>query len=80
MNVVDLKEKLMQSKAYSDDEEFVKDILATTIEDRRKAEERRLERELELELARKLSRILPRAKTRIGICENRSKTENRERD
>ncbi|GFT89040.1 retrovirus-related Pol polyprotein from transposon opus [Trichonephila clavipes] len=38
MNEVDLKQKLMQSNAYVYDEEFVKDILATMIEDRRKRE------------------------------------------
>ncbi|GFY38944.1 hypothetical protein TNIN_248721 [Trichonephila inaurata madagascariensis] len=41
MNVEDLKQKLMQSKAYLEDEEFVKDFLDTTIEERIEEEERR---------------------------------------
>ncbi|GFY41360.1 c3H1-type domain-containing protein [Trichonephila inaurata madagascariensis] len=41
MNVEDLKEKLMQSKAYLEDEEFVKDFLDTTIDERLEEEERR---------------------------------------
>ncbi|GFU33150.1 hypothetical protein TNCV_4156681 [Trichonephila clavipes] len=52
MNVEDLKQKLMRCKAYLEDEEFVKDFLNTTVEER-KEEERRLEREHELEFARK---------------------------
>ncbi|GFQ94092.1 retrovirus-related Pol polyprotein from transposon opus [Trichonephila clavata] len=39
MNLLELKEKLMQSKAYLDDEQFVKDILATTVENRKKEKE-----------------------------------------
>ncbi|GFQ69914.1 hypothetical protein TNCT_324011 [Trichonephila clavata] len=63
---MELKQKLMLSKAYLEDEEFVRDVLATMIEDRmkkeedrrkeeeykKKEEERRLERIQELELAR----------------------------
>ncbi|GFY77869.1 hypothetical protein TNIN_73301 [Trichonephila inaurata madagascariensis] len=41
MNVGDLKQKLMQSNAYLDGEEFVKDFLDTTIEERMEGEERR---------------------------------------
>ncbi|GFR03194.1 hypothetical protein TNCT_340831 [Trichonephila clavata] len=62
LGIMELKQKLMLCKAYLEDEEFVRDVLATTIEDRmdrkkeeefkKKAEERRLERIQELELAR----------------------------
>ncbi|GFS33300.1 hypothetical protein TNIN_221591 [Trichonephila inaurata madagascariensis] len=41
MKLVDLKQKLMLSKTYLDDEEFVKDFLDTTIEERMEEEERR---------------------------------------
>ncbi|GFQ77561.1 hypothetical protein TNCT_384871 [Trichonephila clavata] len=64
LGIMELKQKLMLSTAYLEDEEFVRDVSATTIEDRmkkedsrkeefkKKAEERRLERIQELELAR----------------------------
>ncbi|GFR20363.1 hypothetical protein TNCT_423691 [Trichonephila clavata] len=65
LGIMELKQKLMLSKAYLEDEEFVRYVLATMIEDRmeneeyikkedfrKKAEERRLERKEELELAR----------------------------
>ncbi|GFU69428.1 hypothetical protein TNCV_5123541 [Trichonephila clavipes] len=41
MNLEDLKQKLMKSKVYLEDEEFVKDFLDTTIEERMEEEERR---------------------------------------
>ncbi|GFQ81773.1 hypothetical protein TNCT_632491 [Trichonephila clavata] len=67
LGIMELKQKLMLSKAYLEDEEFVRDVLATTIEDKmekeedrkkeeefkKKAEERHLERIQELELARR---------------------------
>ncbi|GFR11506.1 hypothetical protein TNCT_119061 [Trichonephila clavata] len=39
LGIMELKQKLMLSKAYLEEEEFVRDVLATTIEDRMKKEE-----------------------------------------
>ncbi|GFR24028.1 hypothetical protein TNCT_515251 [Trichonephila clavata] len=62
LGVMELKQKLMLSKAYLEDGEFVRDVLAIMIEDRmekkedrkkeKKAEEHCLEQKQELELAR----------------------------
>ncbi|GFR19804.1 hypothetical protein TNCT_426621 [Trichonephila clavata] len=38
LGIMKLKQKLMLSKAYLEDEEFVRDVLATTIEDRMEKE------------------------------------------
>ncbi|GFS36371.1 hypothetical protein TNIN_188221 [Trichonephila inaurata madagascariensis] len=48
MNAEDLKQKLIQSKAYLEDEEFVKDFLYTTIEERLEEEQRKLKAEEEV--------------------------------
>ncbi|GFQ89147.1 hypothetical protein TNCT_597961 [Trichonephila clavata] len=53
INLLDLKQKLMQSKAYLEDEKFVKDILATTVEDRKKEEKREEYRKKEEEYRKK---------------------------
>ncbi|GFQ66756.1 hypothetical protein TNCT_220551 [Trichonephila clavata] len=46
LGIMELKQKLMLCKAYLEDEEFVRDVLATTIEDRmEKEEDRRKEEE-----------------------------------
>ncbi|GFR26212.1 hypothetical protein TNCT_41141 [Trichonephila clavata] len=43
LGIMELKQKLMLSKAYLEDEEFVRDVLATTIEDRMEKEDRKKE-------------------------------------
>ncbi|GFQ86295.1 hypothetical protein TNCT_401031 [Trichonephila clavata] len=42
LGIMELKQKLMLSKAYLEDEEFFRDVLANTIED--KMEKKRIER------------------------------------
>ncbi|GFQ98373.1 hypothetical protein TNCT_60451 [Trichonephila clavata] len=39
--IMELKQKLMLSKAYLEDKEFVRDVFTTTIEDRMEKEEDR---------------------------------------
>ncbi|GFW38775.1 hypothetical protein TNCV_3881421 [Trichonephila clavipes] len=41
LGILELKQKLLQCKAYLEDEEFVCDVLATMIEDRMEKEKRR---------------------------------------
>ncbi|GFQ99272.1 hypothetical protein TNCT_488581 [Trichonephila clavata] len=54
LGIMELKQKLMLSKAYLEGEEFVRDVLATTIEDRmEKEEDRKKEEEYKEECRRK---------------------------
>ncbi|GFR08788.1 hypothetical protein TNCT_272611 [Trichonephila clavata] len=45
LGIMELKQKLMLNKAYLEDEEFVRHVLATTIEDRMEKEEDRRKEE-----------------------------------
>ncbi|GFQ83235.1 hypothetical protein TNCT_418021 [Trichonephila clavata] len=79
MNFLDLKQKLMQRGTYLEVEEFIKDILVTTVEDRKKKEASRKKEEeyrkkkekKERRREQKESRRTPfRKRTRTGVSEN----------